>query len=193
MINNSYVGGVVRQFGNLSFARIYDAGHAVPIYQPETAFTVFTRIIQGAAVSTGKQIDLSAYGTIGPQSSTKTNKAGSSQDSVCWIRNIPDTCTPDERTQILAGKGVVMAGVWLEHEDDYDPPTGSIDAGSPGRPAPNGTAGWVSGSPTVPATGVYTATGTPSPSSATHGWDDGRWVRMALMTMQLLLAIYVLI
>ncbi|KAI4264676.1 MAG: hypothetical protein L6R35_007288, partial [Caloplaca aegaea] len=47
VVNSSYVGGAVRQYGNLSFSRIYNAGHLIPAYQPETAFTVFTRIIMG--------------------------------------------------------------------------------------------------------------------------------------------------
>lgn len=40
VVNSTYVGGEVRQFGNLSFTRVYDAGHQVPAYQPETAFQV---------------------------------------------------------------------------------------------------------------------------------------------------------
>jgi carboxypeptidase C (cathepsin A) len=166
VINNSYIGGAVRQFGNLSFARIYDSGHLIPAYQPETAFTVFTRVITGTALSTGEDIDLSVYGTSGSQYSTKQNKQGSSRSAVCWIRSIQNTCTPDQRTQILAGKGVVMNGVWFEDEDDYKPPTSSVLAGSPGKPAPNTTTGYLNGRPTVPPTGVYTATGTPKPSSA---------------------------
>ena len=34
IVNTTYIGGVVRQYGNLSFSRIYDAGHSVPAYQP---------------------------------------------------------------------------------------------------------------------------------------------------------------
>jgi carboxypeptidase C (cathepsin A) len=166
VVNNSYVGGAVRQFGNLSFSRIYDAGHLVPAYQPETAFTVFTRIIQGTAISTGERIDLGTYTTNGTQFSTKSNKAGTSKDPVCWIRQMMQTCTPEQRTAILAGKGMVMGGVWYEDASDYRPPTSSVEAGSPGRPAPNATVEWSSGKPSVPATGVYTATGTPSPSAA---------------------------
>jgi len=188
VVNNSYVGGAVRQFGNLSFARIYDAGHLVPAYQPETAFTVFTRVIQGTAIATGERVDLSTYSTSGPQSSTKTNKAGSSssKDPVCWIRNIRDTCTAEQRTAILAGQGVVMSGVWLEDEGDYEPPGMSIDAGSPGRPAPNMTVNWLNGTASMLPTGVYTATGTPSPSSGTRGVVREWWTCVLLGMIQMM-------
>ena len=193
VVNNTYVGGAVRQFGNLSFSRIYDAGHLVPAYQPETAFTVFTRIIEGTAIATGERVNLTDYATTGPQFTTKTNKAGSSQDPVCWIRSMRDTCTPDQRTQILAGQGVVKAGIWYADEGDYDPPISSIDAGSPGRPAPNMTMGWLNGTPSVQPTGVYTATGTPAPSGATSSTLVGGWWWHLLLSLQMLVAGYVLI
>ena len=79
VVNSSYVGGQVRQFGNLSFARIYDAGHTVPTYQPETAFTVFTRVIKGTDVSMGKEVDLSTFGSTGPAVSNHRNKVPDQQ------------------------------------------------------------------------------------------------------------------
>lgn len=37
-VNESYIGGVVRQHGQLSFARIFESGHDVAAYQPETTY-----------------------------------------------------------------------------------------------------------------------------------------------------------
>ncbi|KAI4602361.1 hypothetical protein KJ359_009602 [Pestalotiopsis sp. 9143b] len=51
--NESYTGGLVRQFGNLSFSRVYDAGHEVPWYQPETAYRIFQRVMSNTDVATG--------------------------------------------------------------------------------------------------------------------------------------------
>lgn len=167
VVNDSYVGGAVRQYGNLSFSRIYDAGHFVPAYQPETAFQVFARIISGTAVSTGEIVNPSIYNTSGPASSMKTNKQGSSKPAVCWIRNIPGAqgCTNPQKNGILANSGVVYNGVWYASAGDYTPPSSSVTAGKPGTPAPNGTSFTkVNGSPTVAPTGVYVATGTPKPS-----------------------------
>src|SRR5208282_280469 len=89
IVNSSYIGGVVRQYGNLSFSRIYDAGHMVPAYQPETAFQVFSRVITGTSLSTGEIIDLSMYNSTGPLQATHTNSLPASPSSTCWIRNIP--------------------------------------------------------------------------------------------------------
>jgi hypothetical protein len=174
VVNDSYVGGAVRQFGNLSFARVYDAGHFIPAYQPETAFQVFARIISGTAVSTGEIINPSTYHTSGPQFSTKSNKQGSSKDSVCWVRNIPLGCTDAQKNGILSGQGVVFNGVWYASQGDYKPPSSSVQAGKPGTPAPNGTSfSAVNGSPTVAPTGVYVATGTPKPSGARKSYGSG--------------------
>ena len=52
-INSSYVGGQVKQYGNFSFSRVYQAGHAVAAYQPETAYQIFRRAIFGVDIATG--------------------------------------------------------------------------------------------------------------------------------------------
>ncbi|KAL6705557.1 hypothetical protein ACN47E_006674 [Coniothyrium glycines] len=53
--NDSYVGGLVRQYGNLSFVRTYQAGHAIPAFQPETAYRIFTRALFNLDIATGTQ------------------------------------------------------------------------------------------------------------------------------------------
>jgi hypothetical protein len=111
-VNDSYIGGVVRQYGNLSFSRVYDAGHQVPYYQPETAFTIFSRVIHGNDVSTGRNVDLSSFGTKGPSTSDHRNVVGPSPPSVCWIRDAAISCTEEELAGIAAGNGTVKAGIW---------------------------------------------------------------------------------
>jgi carboxypeptidase C (cathepsin A) len=179
VINSTYVGGQVRQYGNLSFARIYDAGHEVPAYQPETAFTIFTRIIEGTAVSTGEEINLNNYRTSGPSNSTHSNKAGTSANPVCYIRAMQATCTSDQISQIVAGKGVVLNGVWYSDRSQYTAPASTIVAGKPGTPVPSATgASMMSGSSTIEPTGVYTATFTPKPTSAAqrHSTNHLAWI-----------------
>lgn len=178
VVNSSYVGGAVRQFGNLSFSRIYDAGHLMPYYQPETAFTVFTRIIQGTEISTGDIVDLSTFGSEGPQNATHTNKVPDQAEPTCWVRAWNSTCTSEDSEAMLAGKGVVANGIFYQDDSSVSLPSSSVLAGIPGSPisaAPydsSSETGDASSSTSTALTGVYTATNTPSPSS---GAMSARW------------------
>ncbi|KAI4240433.1 MAG: hypothetical protein L6R40_005144 [Gallowayella cf. fulva] len=174
VVNSTYVGGVVRQFGNLSFSRIYDAGHLVPAYQPETAFTVFSRVILGTDLSFGQPVDLGTYQTNGTGNATYTSKAPESAKPTCWIRNINNTCTDEQKNKIFKGEGEVVNGILYDNPSDWHTPASSIsvEAGYPGTAPPAMTAtSLVSSSPGDMATsskdiptGVYVATATPSTS-----------------------------
>ncbi|KAJ4295345.1 hypothetical protein N0V90_007356 [Kalmusia sp. IMI 367209] len=169
--NTSYVGGHVRQFGNLSFSRIFDAGHTVPSYQGETAFEVFSRIVEGDDIGMGRKVDLSTFGTQGPANSTRKNKVLPQPKNTCWIRAITDTCTEEQQQDMSRGLGIVKNGQWFAHSTDYTPPSSQVvSIGRPGKPP----ADEPTGSPrkersttasSVPLTGVFTATATPTPSS----------------------------
>ncbi|WPG97568.1 carboxypeptidase s1 like a [Acrodontium crateriforme] len=164
VVNSSYVGGAVRQYGNLSFSRIYDAGHFVPFYQPETAFTVFTRVIQGTDIATGNIIDLSTYNSTGAANSTHTNKIPSSTpSSICWVRSWNTSCTDDDTTAMLAGKGVVANGIFFQDAASVSFPTSSVVVGTPDRPSTGNMHS--DGTSSAALTGVYTATSTPSPGT----------------------------
>ncbi|KAF2203709.1 alpha/beta-hydrolase [Delitschia confertaspora ATCC 74209] len=67
-VNSTYIGGQVRQYGNLSFTRVYEAGHEVPAYQPETAFRIFQRALFNMDIATGNisTIEKDDYKTEGP-------------------------------------------------------------------------------------------------------------------------------
>lgn len=175
VVNSTYVGGAVRQYGNLSFSRIYDSGHFVPYFQPETAFTVFTRIIQGDDISTGDVIDLSTFGTTGPSNASQSNSAPPAPSPTCWVRSWNSTCSQDETDAMLAGSGVVSYGIFYTDTRDATLGGSSIPAGVPGHPM-SSTSSQQTGSPamsggdgdgtgTTGLTGVYTATNTPSPTS----------------------------
>jgi hypothetical protein len=157
VVNSTYIGGQVRQYGNLSFARIYDAGHTVPAYQPETAFTVFTRIINGDDIGMGKEIDRTNFGTEGPSDSSHTNKVPKQPGNTCWLRAMRDTCTSDQAQLISEGKGVVRYGVFYDEDSNSDNPA-SLPPSSTSTTA-------ASASSSVPLTGVYTATETPKVTS----------------------------
>jgi hypothetical protein len=176
IVNGSYIGGSVKQFGNLSFVRVYDAGHQAPAYQPETVFTIFTRVILGTNVATGQPVDLTTFNTSGPQESLKMNKAGSSAKPICWIRSPNMTCSSNQLSAILAGQGVVINGIWYQKPSDFRQQPSTVVAGQPGSTP---TAIWGNSSnvvsATIPLTGVYTATSTPiQKAMAVH--HDVPWV-----------------
>ncbi|KAF2143268.1 uncharacterized protein K452DRAFT_247675 [Aplosporella prunicola CBS 121167] len=64
--------GVVRQAGNFSFLRVYEAGHLVPYYQPVAALAMFNRTINGEAIADGGLWDPEGEGTKGEPSATHT-------------------------------------------------------------------------------------------------------------------------
>ena len=162
IVNTSYIGGVVRQYGNLSFSRIYDAGHSVPAYQPETAFQVFARIMTGTSVSTGEIINHSLYNTTGPLNATHTNSLPPSPSATCWQRNIPETCNGDQKQQIVEGEGVIINGILYDDAKDWSSATSSATSSSQSQ-----TTGRVTVTTTTQIlTGFFTATATPSPTKS---------------------------
>lgn len=53
--------GLTRQHGNLSFTRVFQAGHMVPSYQPEASLRVFERALFNRDIATGA-VDLTTTG-----------------------------------------------------------------------------------------------------------------------------------
>jgi carboxypeptidase C (cathepsin A) len=62
--------GDVRQHAGFSFTRVFDAGHAMPFYQPEAAYALFERTIKGRDLATGDSEATPEYSTSGPANST---------------------------------------------------------------------------------------------------------------------------
>ncbi|KAM0331512.1 hypothetical protein ACHAQA_003189 [Verticillium albo-atrum] len=153
IVNDSYIGGVVRQYGNLSFSRIYQAGHAVPAFQPETAFQVFARVVMGTSLSTGDTVDLGNYTTEGDDTAdVHTDDLPEAPAPTCWLRAVPGTCSDDQVEMLRNGDGVIINGVLYEDEEDWPlatgTPTSSAEAGA-------------QTSATQTLTGLFTATATP--------------------------------
>lgn len=113
--NASYVGGLVRQAGNFSFTRVFEAGHMMPAYQPETARAIFERAVFNRDVATG-EVDLLAtgdYATTGPADTLATkNAAPPAQLGICYLLDAEDTCTPDQLASVVNGTGRVVDCEW---------------------------------------------------------------------------------
>ena len=119
IVNDSYIGGEVRQYANLSFSRIYQAGHSVAWYQPETAFQIFARIVTGSSVSTGQPVDLNSFGTDGPLNSTETAELPKLPESTCYVRAVQDSCDSKAVSMLNRGEGVVINGVVYSSSGDW--------------------------------------------------------------------------
>lgn len=169
--NASHIGGLVRQYGNLSFSRIYQAGHFVPAYQPETAFQVFARIITGTSVSSGEVIDLGAYNSSGPATAGVSLSLPPSPAVTCFVRAMGDTCSEEAVGSLLRGEGVIVNDVWYAKERDW--PGGTKTAAGTGA----------SSTPTISPTltGLFTATATPKDDAALGLAVDRRILMVGLL------------
>ncbi|PSR84070.1 carboxypeptidase S1 [Coniella lustricola] len=109
------VKGMTRQYGNLSFTRVFDAGHEVPAYQPQAAYEIFKRATFGFDIPTGLiqtsgngNDDDDQFSTIGPKDIWYI-KGTLPQEPVeprCYIL-APDTCVPEVWASVMNGTAVV--------------------------------------------------------------------------------------
>ncbi|KAF2659029.1 alpha/beta-hydrolase [Lophiostoma macrostomum CBS 122681] len=152
VVNDTYVGGQVRQHGNLSFTRVYESGHEVPAYQPETAYRIFMRALFNFDIATGNTSTLqnSNYSTTGPDNVYNiTNEPIKDPGSQCYVLDSAQ-CTTEQWASVVNGSAEVRN--WIV----VDANTTSLfpDLG-------NGTNGTNSTGPS--------GTGTPTPSASTTG------------------------
>ncbi|KAJ5908407.1 hypothetical protein N7495_001089 [Penicillium taxi] len=115
--NSSYIGGQVRQHGNFSYTRVYQAGHEVPAYQPQTAYEIFHRALFNRDLATGK-VDTArngSYSTTGPESTwDKKNEVFDSPVPVCYILSLEGTCTQDQIASVINNTAKVKDYLVLE-------------------------------------------------------------------------------
>ncbi|KNG80423.1 carboxypeptidase S1 [Aspergillus nomiae NRRL 13137] len=108
--NASYIGGLVRQYGNFSFTRVFEAGHEVPAYQPETAYEIFHRALFNKDIATGKVSTAknSTYSTHGPSTTWNvTNTVPDSPAPTCYILELGSTCTEEQTASVVNGTAVI--------------------------------------------------------------------------------------
>ncbi|PSR90293.1 Alpha/Beta hydrolase protein [Coniella lustricola] len=80
MTNASYQGGLVRQHNGLSFSRVFQAGHSVADYQPQTVLEIFERAIFGKDVATGL-VDVAGSAELSGSNSTSASSSSPSSSS----------------------------------------------------------------------------------------------------------------
>ncbi|KAH8590315.1 putative carboxypeptidase S1 [Bisporella sp. PMI_857] len=99
--------GQVRQYGNYSFSRVYQAGHLVPSYQPEVAYNLFMRSLFNKDLATGLLNINNEYKTTGPDNTWHIkNEVPESPNPVCYILN-PETCTDEQYETVKNGTAII--------------------------------------------------------------------------------------
>lgn len=138
--------GLTRQHGNLSFTRVFQAGHEVPAYQPEAAYQIFRRATLGLDVATGTVSTGGGGGDGGDDGDDDYATEGPRE--VWHVKGVPPavprprcyllapmTCTPEVWARVL--EGAVTVKDWFVVEDgedshDDDAVTGQVEAVSSG-------------------------------------------------------------
>lgn len=122
--NATHVGGLVRQHGNFSFTRVFESGHEVPAYQPQTAWEIYHRALFNKDISTG-QLDTATnrtYSTDGPLSSWDTkDDVPASPPPVCYTLALSATCTDEQIESIVNGTAVIHNYVLVEPSSSSSP------------------------------------------------------------------------
>jgi hypothetical protein len=138
--NDTYIGGQVRQVGNLSFNRVFEAGHEVPAYQPETAYRIFTRALFNKDVATGKinTATNSSYSTQGPSDTLSFRSEDPSQPKgLCYILDPSSTCTSEQQDAILAGDALIHNWILIDaNTTDVFPGIGPSSTAGTGTSSP---------------------------------------------------------
>src|SRR5689334_923282 len=112
--NLTHRGGVVRQYGKISFSRVFDAGHAVGAFQPEIVSKIFDRVMFDKDVATGL-VNITAisggngsYSSNGPANSFHIkNVLPPSPENECYVWDPVNTCTSEQITALANGTAVV--------------------------------------------------------------------------------------
>lgn len=119
-VNNTYSGGLVRQYGNFSFTRVFQAGHEIPAYQPETAYEIFRRTMNNLDIATGKIAtagggDSTVYATTGEMSTwTVKNEPPPPPQPTCYVLSLGTTCTNEQINAVFNGSAVIKNWVVVE-------------------------------------------------------------------------------
>jgi hypothetical protein len=115
---NGAVAGKVRQHGNFSFTRVYQAGHEVPAYQPQAAYEIFNRAMNNFDIATGKSSTAqpkgapNVYSSTGPPGTWDIKLQADPQPAQeCYIL-APQTCTDDQLESALNGTAVFKNYMW---------------------------------------------------------------------------------
>ena len=94
--------------GGVSFARVFEAGHAAQFYQPETVFQLVNRAIFGKDLATGTQ-SRDGYSSVGAADTFSVkDELPESMAPVCYLYSVQGTCTMDQYKALLKGDAKIV-------------------------------------------------------------------------------------
>lgn len=167
VVNSTYIGGQVRQYGNLSFTRVYEAGHEVPAYQPETAWKIFQRALFNFDVATGNisTIENPDYSTEGPEKVDDIkNEIITLPGAQCYVLD-RDQCTEEQWETVENGTALVRNWIVLDANTTFLFP--DLNGNSTGG---NGTKPSGTGTPSSTSSGAPESTGAAAGRLAVGSW-----------------------
>ena len=96
---------------------MYEAGHEVPAYQPQTAYEIFRRTIGNLDIATGKESTANnpVYSTSGPSSTWQFKNKGPAQPkTTCYMLSLGSTCRDDQIQAVMHGSALVHDWVLID-------------------------------------------------------------------------------
>ncbi|KAK6379667.1 hypothetical protein LTS17_005739 [Exophiala oligosperma] len=117
-VNSSYVGGMVRQFGNFSFSRVFQAGHEVPAYKPETAYEIFRRALFNLDIATGQEDTAKndSFATIGlPDTWSIKDTPHETKEHICYTLASSSSCTDEQLQSIIDGSALISKYILVDN------------------------------------------------------------------------------
>ena len=138
---------------------------AVPYYQPETAFRIFQRAVLGVDIATGQtsttssnllsnsSTDQNTYSTTGTSNVFDIKDTAPPQPApTCYLWDMLETCTTQEKVAVLAGTAVVKDFVLIGIDNQTQSTGGGNGSASGGSGSPGGSVatgkGWKNGAST---------------------------------------------
>lgn len=142
-VNSTYVGGLVRQHGNFSFSRIFNAGHEVPAYQAEASYELFRRATFNLDIATGS-LDTARNGSYSTTGLSDTwpikNVAPESDPPVCYSYNPLSTCTDEQLESIIDGSALIRNYIVIDNYTSQQFP-GLVNSTDTNEGGTNGSGG----------------------------------------------------
>ncbi|KAG9690797.1 alpha/beta-hydrolase, partial [Aureobasidium melanogenum] len=110
-INSTHIGGLTKQFQNLSFTRVFQAGHAAGYFQPQTVLEIFERSsVWDSDVATGTRLLATDgnYSISGPISAwSHFEVLPDVPTPVCNIWAAAEACTDEQLAALADGTAVI--------------------------------------------------------------------------------------